>query len=43
MNKPEVMINDAYNKIKDGKIVDENTIKVLQAQIASFAEFVTKC
>lgn len=42
MNKPEVMVNDAYNKIKDGKVVDEGTLKFLQTHIASFSEFLKK-
>lgn len=42
MNKPEVMINDAYSKIKDGKLVDEATLKFLQTHIVSFSEFLAR-
>ncbi len=39
MNRPEVMISDAYNKVKDGKIVDEGTVKFLKTHADAFNGF----
>ena len=36
LNKPEVMIGGAYEKIKDGKIVDDSTVEFLQSHAQSF-------
>ena len=40
MNKPEVMINAAYEKIKNGEVLDEGTISVLRSHVASFTQFI---
>lgn len=39
MNKPEIMIGNAYEKVVDGKIVDESTVKYLSLHAKQFAEF----
>lgn len=41
MNAPEVMINNAFDKVKDGKVVDEETSAFLQKHITSFAHFLS--
>lgn len=38
LNKPEVMIGKAFDKIENGTITDESTVEVLQAHIRAFAE-----
>ena len=40
LNKPEVMINGAFDKIKDGKISDEASIDFLKKHIQKFNDFV---
>ena len=42
LNKPEVMIAGAFNKVKDGRIVDEATVEFLQSHAKRFAEFVNQ-
>lgn len=42
LNKPEVMIGKASEKIKDGNIIDDETIKHLQKHGESFISFIDK-
>lgn len=42
MNKPEVMIGNAYEKVVSGNIVDEATVKFLALHAKQFAEFMQK-
>ncbi len=42
LNKPEVMIAGVFNKVKDGRIVDEATVEFLQSHAKRFAEFVNQ-
>ena len=37
MNKPEVMIGAAFQKIQEGKIVDEGTVEFLKKHVDAFA------
>lgn len=39
MNKPEVMIGAAYDKVKDNKIVDEKTTEFLKHHIEEYLAF----
>jgi chromate reductase len=42
LNKPEVMVGNAYAKIKDGKVIDADTIEFLEQHVKTFSAFVTK-
>ena len=42
LNKPEVMIGGAFDKIKDGRIVDDSTVKFLGSHAERFAAFVNQ-
>lgn len=39
LNKPEVMIGGAYQKVKDNQVTDADTVKFLQMHAAAFADF----
>ncbi|BFM09582.1 NADPH-dependent FMN reductase [Halioxenophilus aromaticivorans] len=40
LNKPEVMIGGAYDKVIEGKIVDDGTVEFLQTHAESFKQFI---
>ncbi len=42
LNKPEVMIAGVFNKVKDGRIVDNATVEFLQSHANRFAGFVSR-
>lgn len=42
MNKPEVMIGNAHEKVVDGKIIDDATVKFLAMHANQFAAFMQK-
>ena len=42
LNKPEVMIGKAFDKIKDGCITDEGTVEFLKKHSQSFSEFISR-
>ena len=39
LNKPEVFVRSAQEKVRDGKVVDEATRKVMSDQLVAFAEW----
>lgn len=41
LNKPEVMIGGAFDKIKEGRIVDNSTSEFLRKHVQAFAETLT--
>lgn len=42
MNKPEIMIGNAYEKVVGGQIVDEATVKFLSLHAKQFSDFMQK-
>ena len=42
MNKPEVMIGGAYDKIKDHKVIDDGTVQFLKKHVVDFDQFVAR-
>jgi len=41
MNRPEVMIGNAFEKIKEGKLIDESTRSFLEKHVESFDKFIS--
>lgn len=42
LNKPEVMISSSFDKIKNGKIIDESTVDFLHYHAGEFRKFVSR-
>ena len=42
LNKPEVMIGKAFDKITNGKITDESTVEFLQKHVKAFSEHLSR-
>ncbi|PHK96169.1 hypothetical protein CR162_04870 [Pseudoroseomonas rhizosphaerae] len=42
LNKPEVMVASAQQRVQDGKLTDEGTREVIRKQLAAFAGFIEK-
>ncbi len=41
LNKPEVMVSNAGDKIKDGKLVDDSTKEFLKKHVKAFSDYIT--
>lgn len=42
LNKPEVMIGKAFDKVKDGRVTDEGTVEFLKKHSHTFSEFISQ-